>query len=218
MAQVGVLSLDYVDINYALYSRDDALFPTSGTLWGRPYCWSEAMTPALQSEFLQARFQLPPGSPLMPLLEMVADYTNASDAKMFLKEYPIDKARSDAILRFFGYQALHHGLTDISVAAFQGVGKKGPKDFLAMTLAFLRSGQLLEAETILDQATRQPLSMIEFRDAVIQQGLLNEIQNQRPLKLFTPEYFADLTSSVGESALSQTGEAVTIGTFCENTN
>ena len=214
MANTGLMKLDFADIRYFLYSREDANFPVSGVLWGKPYCWDEGWGDALVREQLTALMLLPPESPLLPFLETTVNYSAAEDKGRFIGEARDTTYWMDSTRRFAGYRALELGMYEQAESFFSSIWSREAKDFLAEALALLRAGKEEEAVRMIDQAREIKWFSLEMIDLVIMQGLLQELSESRPLNPANADYLDELTERVGAFALGGQGMRASAATFC----
>jgi len=212
--QAGLMQLDYADVRYFLYSRDNAQYPIAGLLWGQPYCWKPDFTKKVADERLKAVMNLSPASPLTPFLDFIWSYTQAANGAEFLAQVDPTHLWVDSSKRFAGYQALKHGMYDLAKQSFSNVTDKEPKDYLAQALAALKGGHPAEAENTLDRAMHMRWGSLEFSDIVLLEAVLREIQHASPLTVFEPGYVDGLTSQVGHYSLSASGKSLGADSFC----
>ena len=215
--QAGQLSLDFVDGMYALYSREPSDLMTTGKLWAEPYCWTKAESQTLEEEWQTAQSKLPTTAPVMQILWIATQYVTKEDQKSWLKELASIKLINDDGKRFVGYRALEHGLNEIALKLFSSISVRERKDHLAATLALLRNNKPDEAEEALNKAIKLPQYQFEFIDKIIIQGLLTEIEKQRPLKFIEEGLPAYMSEELGEAALNYKNSLVRVQTFCDGT-
>jgi hypothetical protein len=214
--EVGGLALDFVDTNYALYSRKDALLPMTGKLWAKPFCWNDEQSTTLSLEWQAAQLNLPANAPVMPLLAIAANYSSAQNREDYLKNLATEDTQYDDSKRFAGYRALDHGLNNLAIELFSSIEfeVRHRKDFLALALAHLRDGQLELTEQILARASKIYWSRLEFNDILIMRGLLTEIRKQKPLEHITQEFLDGIFSQAGSATFSEKNRFVSVATFC----
>jgi hypothetical protein len=75
MSDTAIMGLDFVDSRYSLYRRDNPSLPVMGFLWGEPACWGPWLRDSIFAEQVRALLNLPPYSPLLPFVDLVAEYT-----------------------------------------------------------------------------------------------------------------------------------------------
>ena len=214
MADAGPMKLDFADVRYFLYSRHDANFPTSGLLWGRPHCWKKSMADDVTQERVKAIQLLPDASPLHALLDLASSFSQYENKETLIVKLAEMREAVDSVKRFAGYRAIDIGQSNLAIQLFNAVDSKNPKDFLAISLANLRAGEIDRAEQTLDQATRVKWESLDFVDLLILQGLLDEIQEQRPLKFLGREYFEDLSDQVDQYGEHLSRGKVSTASFC----
>ena len=212
--QTGLMQLDYADVRYFLYTREDAQYPAAGLLWGQPYCWNQDFTASVTRERQKAIFNLSQASPLIPFLNFVASYAQAANGADFLSQTNPADLYLDPTKRFAGYQALNQGLYELAHQLFSHLSVREPKDYLALALVTLESGHPAEAEDILDEAMKIKWNSLEFTDSVLLEALLRKIQQTSPLKDFDTAYVDSITAHVGQHSLSASGEPLSAESFC----
>lgn len=212
----GALELDFVDVNYALYSRGSAGLPSTGNLWARPYCWASNQSLALDREWQTVRHKLHIAAPVRPLLALATSYTTSKDQKNWLSSLAPENMWNDESKRFIAFRALDHGLNDLAIKIFNSISEREVKDHLATVLAYQLNGDYQLAEKILNLVSRQNWPEIEFNDLVIMQALLVEIQQENPLKYMDQSFVDSIFDQVGRFALSGKQEIVTVSSFCAN--
>ncbi len=214
MADAGPMKLDFADVRYFLYSRHDANFPTSGLLWGRPHCWKKSMAVDVTQERAKAIQLLPDALPLHALLDLASSFSQYENKEALIVKLAEMREAVDSVKRFAGYRAIDIGQSNLAIQLFDAVDSKNLKDFLAISLANLRAGEIDRAEQTLDQATRIKWESLDFVDLLILQGLLDEIQEQRPLKFLGREYFEDLSDQVDQFGEHLSRGKVSTASFC----
>jgi hypothetical protein len=212
--ETGMMTLDFADVRYFLYSRGETNFPVTGMLWGRPYCWGEDKAEIIGGEQTIARFLLPPLSPLFPFLSIMTDYTAAEDKDAYLVENSKPDEWTDPVKRFAAYRALDDDLNDLAVELFESVSVKEPKDYLGGALAHLHAGRPAETEKLIDEAMRINWDTLEFSDVMLLHGLLVETNEVKPLELFEPDYIEVLAGQVADFSLPAAGTRVSVAEFC----
>ncbi len=217
MSQVGELSLDFVDTNYALYSRESPGLPDTGRLWARPYCWTNDQWQKLSEEYHFAKLNLPLSAPILPLLEVAEIYASATHQKKLLSNLKSETLRHVDSKRFAGYRALEHGLNIIAIDLFSSIVEdieiRDVKDYLALALAYARHDDAEQLEQTLNQAANQRWPRLEFVDLLIMQGLLKELDGP-PFKYVDQAYVDSIFEQVGENGLSGNGKLISVQSFC----
>ena len=216
MADAGPMKLDFADVRYFLYSRHDANFPTSGLLWGKPYCWKKSMANDVVQERVKAVQLLPEASPLHALLDVASSITQYEDQEPLIAKLEEMMEATDSVKRFAGYRAIEISKSNLAIHLFNAVNSKNTKDFLAISLANLRAGEIDRAEETLDQATRIQWKSLDFIDILILHGMLNEIQEQRPLKFIGRDYFERLSNQVDQFDQHLSGGKISTASFCQD--
>ncbi|MBV1931621.1 MAG: hypothetical protein KUG71_07880 [Porticoccaceae bacterium] len=212
--QSGEFELDFVDAKFALYSRNAPALPATGRLWARPYCWIENDKQSLLEEWEMASSRLPWAAPVLPLMERVNEYVTSEDPLAWLASLSPDFTWNDDSKRFVGYRALEYGLGKMAIDLFDGVADKSLKDYLATALAYLRDGQVDEAEQTLDIVSRKEWPRRVFNDLLIMHDLLTEIQQQRPLRYMNKKFVDGIAGQVSSARASQANEPVSAKSFC----
>ena len=157
---------------------------------------------------------LPEASPLHALLDLASSFTQHEDKEALIAKLAEMTEAMDSIKRFAGYRAIEIGQSNLAIQLFNAVASKTLKDFLAISLAYLRAGEIDRTEEILDQATRIKWESLEVVDVLILQGMLDEIQEQRPLKFVGHDYFESLSNQVDQSGEHLSGGRVSTASFC----
>jgi len=216
----GAVQLDFVDLRYSLYARNNANFPVAGTLWNTPWCWDKSILEDLAVEQQRAQEILPPYSPLTQLVEIAMDYGRAADSEMYLNALSVNKSVTwhENSLRFAGYRTLEVGLNELASKWFSELENRSLKDFLAYSLANLRLGNLSTVEQSLANAIQVDWPAPRIADFRILQWLLTRLSEERPLVLIGEDYLADLTSSLGEHSILGSYDSVSANEFCEDEN
>lgn len=217
MADAG-FELEFVDYQYALYSRGHGRFSGTGHLWAMPFCWDSETAAKLEAERKQANTLFPPHLTILELLSAASEFANSSNPKEYIEESASKAFVGDATRRFLGYRAIELDLDSFALSQFKEVAEKDIKDYLAASLLELRMDRPEVAEDILDQATRTRWSRIDFNDLLIQHALLLQISEVIPLQLFNEEYVDNLNRQVGEYSLPARGEKISVSTFCNAIN
>jgi hypothetical protein len=214
MADAGPLKLDFADVRHFLYSRHDANFPTSGLLWGRPYCWKKSMADDVAQERVRAIQLLPDASPLHALLDIASSFAQHEDKEAKIAKLVEMMEATDSVRRFAGYRAIEISQNNLAIQLFNAVRTKTPKDYLAISLANVRAGETDQAEQTLNQATEIQWKSLDFVDLLILQGMLDEIQEQRPLKFISRDYFERLSDQVDQFDRQLSGRKISTSSFC----
>jgi tetratricopeptide (TPR) repeat protein len=214
MADAGPMRLDFADVRYFLYTRNAANFPISGLLWARPHCWDSSLADDIKAEQARANQILPNASPLHALLEIASLLSQPGNQDMWLPKLEEMTGAMDSVKQFSGYRALEIGENSLAIKLFNNVASPEPKDYLAVSLAYLRSGDVDRAEEVLDRATRIQWERLEFVDLLILHGLLSEIQDKRPLEYIQNAYFEELSGQVEQFGRQLPSERIDTGSFC----
>lgn len=214
----GELALDFVDVNFALYSREAPLLPITGQMWARPYCWSNTQSKNIHLEWQAAIQNLPPASPIIPLLALATEYALAENAKAYLTSLSPRANWNDDSKRFAGYRALEHNLHGMAIKLFSAISfdARHRKDYLALALAHSRNGQFKLAEQVLGKASKRTWHRLEFNEILIMKKLLDEIQGQHPLEHLDQGFIESITRQTATFPPSNKNERVSIHSFCDS--
>ncbi|NCF63918.1 MAG: hypothetical protein GWP58_13790 [Gammaproteobacteria bacterium] len=214
MLDAGPMKLDFADVRYFLYTRDDANFPLTGWLWARPQCWIAAMDDELAREHERANRMLPEPAPVNWLLDAAMTFSSGEDRETVVAKLADMAEAMDPVRRFSGYRLIDLGEYDLAIRSFDAVTDKRPKDFLAVALALLRAGDLDRAEKTLFDATRDKPDTIYFIDVLNLQRLLEEIRQSRPFRYVGQEYFDTLTGQLAGANTDRPTGKVDTASFC----
>lgn len=211
----GVMALDFSDLRYSLYSRQNAMLPVSGSLWSMPWCWSELAGEALIAESDNVRKKLPHYSPVTHFVNMATDFYHAEDRAAYLEAIggQDNFAWYEDNLRFAGYRAMDLGKYEYAVDKFYRIRQKFFKDYLAGSLANLRAGRVDEAESILYKASQINWRISDPNEVKILFRILSEIQVSRPFKSIETEYYK-LASELVEIESNEAEKRVEVSMFC----
>lgn len=214
----GELALDFVDVNFALYSREAPLLPITGQIWARPYCWSNTQTNNIQLEWQAAIQNLPPASPVLPLIALATEYALAENPKAYLTNLGPNATSNDDSKRFAGYRALEHNLHGMAIKLFGAINfdVRHRKDYLALALAHSRYGQFKLAEQVLSKASKRNWHRLESNDILIMKKLLDEMQEQHPLEHMDQEFIESITRQAAKFPANEKTEPVSIHSFCHS--
>jgi hypothetical protein len=215
MADTG-FELEFVDLQFALFKRNNGVLRNTALLWAKPYCWNEEIAASLKSEWMRATFILPPLSPIFPLLNTAKEFHEAANKVEYLRESRANAFMQDATRKFIAYRALELEQYDFALSQLMRVSRSSVKDYLAQALAFAQLELYDQAERVLDRATRIEWGRLQFQDLVIQQALLKELSQRQPLELFDQAYLDNLNAQVGANSLSAAGKTVTAAEFCSD--
>jgi len=215
MAKVG-FELDFVDVSYALFRRQDGKFPSLGTLWARPNCYDPASAPRLKAELLRSQQILPNLAATRPLERIVSGYMESGDKARFLAAYETNTLASVASTRFYAYRALANGLFELALAQLNRLTLPAPKDKLAMVFAQWRSGD--------EQGANQSMSLylgelrewknVQLLDLAFLRALLDELGGPSRLDYLDPALYEELDDAVGDRfALGRNAE-LSAGDLC----
>jgi len=215
LENTGLMGLDYADIHYFLYSRNDiANTPVAGELWARPYCWLENYQKSLEDEIATATIFYTPNSSFFSYLNLLIDFGNSTDRKAFLTALQGVNLFPDASKRFVGYQAMKMNEYGLAFQYFSTVLKKDPKDYLAIALTQLRTGDATAAEDTLAKALGKTWDQLELVDQIIMHALLTEIQEQQEWTQLDDSYIEQFASQIEDHQLEGVGPKVFAETFC----
>ncbi len=212
-----MLELDYVGPRYSLFRKNQPNFPLSGLLLANPACWKPSMLQSLQAEQVLAYELLPSYSPLLPFLDSVVTYTQASDKVQYLNGLPEDEELTDYLLRFRGNQALSEGLYSLAIEQFSQIEIWVFKDYLATALANIQLKKLAKAEHVLSRGTEISWPSMKFTDLEILYRLLDQIQQSGLLSLIDQGYLDRLGVQVGMAMGSTPVSATEPSLFCPAT-
>ena len=149
----------------------------------------------------------------MPLLALATGYASVGNKDNWLTGLESQTDWTDSSRRFAGYRALHHGLNDMAFSLFSTVRTREVKDLLAMALAYLQSEQTDNAEAVLAEAVNTAWESIERSDLVLLQGLLMQIQQQRPLETVDPAVLDSLVQQL-EITADDPAQPISVDSFC----
>jgi hypothetical protein len=188
MRDVDRLKLDFVSFEHALFRKENANFPVTGTLLARPACWDDTVMPAILEEQRTALRLLPDRSPALEFLQWLTEFSNSPDRENFLSGLQDVGALNDYTLRFLGYRSLESGLFDQAWKRFTGIRRQELADYLAVATAYIELGNWSQAEGVLDSATRSNWPSPRKYELEILYRLLLEIQSNAEFELFDNEY------------------------------
>ncbi len=218
LEQTGDFKLDYADVRYFLYRRDVGNTPIAGTLWARPYCWSESVQQSLVEEAATAIIYYTPATQLNQFLQLMTSFGAAEDKGFFLQQPRDTIYWPDASKRFVGYQALRFENYQLALSYFRSVLVNEAKDLLAIALAELKLGRPHDAEMVLASALEKNWPQLELVDLKIMHGLLTEIRDQHELKLLNNDVIESFEAQlVDQLSSANSQQMVNADTFCLNT-
>jgi hypothetical protein len=212
----GLMQLDYSDLRFSLYVRENANFPVSGDLWSSPWCWGEETVTQLPAEYEKANQILPEYSPLSNLVRLAFRYSTAQDRRGFISAVSGNAQRDlyENSTRFAGYRALESGMNDQAITLFSSLQDVVLKDYLALALAHIRAENVDRGELIISEAVHIQWRLPVYNDFRLIQGLLTELENARPLKTVEKKYYDELSSTIGENAIPVADKPVSVADFC----
>ena len=212
MRDVNRLQLDYISFEHALFRKQGANFPVTGTLLARPACWDDELIPAIRKERKTAQRLLPDRSPALGFLQSLTDYLDSPDREGFLAGIEAVGSLNDFTLRFFGYRSVEAGLHDQAWKFFAGIRTQELADYLAVAMVNIELENWSQAEAILDGATRSKWTSPRKYELEVLYRLLLEIQANASFELFDVEYVDGLERQFGRSVAAQ--GLPDVGSFC----
>jgi len=157
---------------------------------------------------------LPPYSTLIPFADFVDSYSLSADKAEFLESFDVADDLGSTMIRFAAFRALELGLDELAYKLFEAIPEKNLRDFLASTMAKIHLGEWIEAERILDQATRITWQFAERDDLVNLYKLLLQMRDNGTLEKIDENYLNRLSEQIGEDDSFDLAEVPDINSFC----
>jgi hypothetical protein len=209
----GRLQLDFIGLQRALFRKENANFPTMGTLLARPACWDPDLLSNLEIEQARAQEILPDRSLAFPFLSAVIEYAQTNDKSSYLARVDPETELDNNVRRFLGYRALELGLYDQVVDLVARATDTEFADFLLVALAESRRGNWGVSERVLDHLTKIPWIQVKQKELAILYRILSRIREHAELELFDDEYIDELAAQFESEA--DTEQSPGTATFCE---
>ncbi len=208
------LDLDFVGAGYSLFRSGNPNFPIFGNLLVYPACWDSNQADALRNEQSRAIWLLPQDSTLLPFIQIVMDFTNATDKVSFFGALKDLEELSEFEARFVGYQALKMDMNQFAYDRFDGIEKKEVSDFLAAALAKTKMSDWRTAEQILDTATKTTWPRLIYSNLFALQTLLSHIRDNSGLTIMDEDYLDRLSAQLGTRSNQKSSMDLDIKLFC----
>lgn len=210
----GRMSLDFMGARYSLFRKNEPNFPILGELLVRPACWNQQSIDALEQEKLRAFIILPSYSELTPLAFFVTEFALADDQVAFMENAKFAEGLDDSMIRFAAFQALRLGRFELAHELFANIQKANLRDYLASAMARVGLDDWVEAESIIDRASRIVWQYAERDDLVNMYRILLQIRDHGALEKIDDEYLERLSEQIGNSASIDMSQAPDIHSFC----
>jgi len=213
----GLMKLDYSDLRYSLYARENANLSISGSLWSMPWCWSGYAGEALMTEKDKALGLLPEYSPVAQYISLASEFHLQENPVEFLESIREENYSSwyDDNLRFAGYRALEYGLNELAIEWFFSVRDKQFKDYMAGAMANLLAGRLDVAESILANASEIHWTLSDRNEVEILSRLLTHLQSEKEIELIDQAYVDQVRKLAGHEGEKVTAQQLTFRIFCQ---
>jgi hypothetical protein len=212
----GMMQLEFADLRYSLYAKENASLPVTGAFWSMPWCWSEVAGKAILAEKDHATGILPSYSPAAQIAQLASAYYESEDRMAFLETAHNDDLNAwyEDNLRFAGYRALAQDRPDLAENFFHQIRDKVFRDFMAGALANLGAGNIDEAEKILYSASQIHWTLSNPVDAEILYRLLLAVQSERPFKWVEPDYMNAVAGLVPNDVVTENDSEISVALFC----
>jgi hypothetical protein len=213
----GLMYLDYSDLRYSLYARENANLPISGSLWSMPWCWSGYAGEALMTEKDKALELLPEYSPVAHFITLASEFHLQENPVGYLESIREEDYSNwyEDNLRFAGYRALELGLNELAVEWFFTVREKQFMDFMAGAMANILAGRLDEAESILAHSSEIHWTLSSQNEVEILFRLLTHLQSEKGLELIDQTYLDQVRKLAGHEGEEVMPQQLTFRIFCQ---
>lgn len=208
--------LDFADVSYALFRRENGSYPEIGRLWAMPYCLAPERLNTLLSEIENADQQQPPLAATRPLTTFIQALARSADPADGIRAYPRQQLASVSSIRLYAFQALKYGLPELALEQLGRLSEPAPKDRLAMVMAQLDLGDLPAARhsmvTVLGGL--KDWRNAEILDFVILEALLETLASRGAPVPTEPGLLEELAQQTAGRSLAEIGLPLTAERFC----
>jgi hypothetical protein len=213
----GAMQLDYSDLRYSLYAKNNAKLPISGSIWSMPWCWNEHAGEALMTEIDQVFELVPEYSPVSHYVTLASEFHRATNPEQYLYSIREQDPESwyEDNLRFAGYRALELGLNELAINWFFAVRKKYFKDYMAGSMAYLQAGRLMEAETILADLSATSWTLSDPNDFELLYRILMQLQSRKKLELIDQSFVDQVATVSGHQGQAISDQPLSFQIFCQ---
>lgn len=204
-------SLEFMDINFALYQPSYGHLDHFGKLWGDPYCWNEEIENSLPKELAHIRLGTGTVWPSTALMHYSLAYTSTNDRVDFLEKSAINYDDDDAGKRFLAGRAVNDRVYETALSLASEIETRTPLDDLIAPIVFANQGEWQQAQSSLETALGKPWRVVLDFEKELQFKTLIWIKANSELSATLSRSHAQLANEVDASFQVR---PVSIADFC----